>query len=148
MDALNSFKKYLEKHSLKRTPERLTVLNEVLRCNKHFDPDTLFIRLKKHHKKISRATIYRTLDLLVDSGLLKKLNFTNQTSCYEINMNVRTHDHFFCLTCGKIIEMYDDALREIHQRMSSKYKIKIEDYSHQLYGKCPDCQKKDDSSNS
>jgi len=140
MDALNRFKSYLAQHSLKNTPERLTVLDEVLRCNKHFDPDTLFIRLKKRNKKISRATIYRTLDLLVVSGLLKKLNFANHTSCYEINMDVRTHDHFFCLKCGKIIEMYDDALHKIHQRMSSKYHILIADYTHQIYGKCPDCQ--------
>ena len=146
MDALNSFKSYLTKHSLRNTHERLTVLDEVLRCNKHFDPDTLFIRLKKQNKKISRATIYRTLDLLVASGLLKKLNFTQQISRYEINKDVRTHDHFFCLRCGKIIEMYDDALHKIHRRMSVKYQIQIADYTHQIYGKCPDCQKKDDIS--
>jgi Fur family ferric uptake transcriptional regulator len=146
MDARNTFISYLTQHSLKNTPERLTVLDEILRCNKHFDPDTLFIRLKKRNKKISRATIYRTLDLLVDSGLLKKLNFSSQTSCYEFNMNVRTHDHFVCLNCGKIIEIYDDALHDIHRRMSSKYKIRITNYIHQIYGKCPDCQRKKDTS--
>jgi Fur family ferric uptake transcriptional regulator len=140
MDAQHTFRSFLSKQHLKITPERLTVLNEILQCHKHFDPDSLFLRLKAQSKKISRATIYRTLDLLVESGLLKKLNFTDQNARYEMNMDVRIHDHFFCISCGKIIELYDESLQMIHQRFASEYNLKIDDYTHQLYGTCPQCR--------
>ena len=140
MDAQDTFRLFLSKHHLKITPERLTVLKEIQQCYKHFEPDSLFLRLKTQNKKISRATIYRTLDLLVESGLLKKLNFTDQNARYEMNMDVRIHDHFFCVSCGKIIELYDESLQRIHKRIALKYNLKIDDYTHQLYGTCPQCR--------
>ena len=141
MDAIKIFSDYLRKKELKTTSERLTILQIILHMDKHFDADNLLLQIKHQNKKISRATIYRTLDLLVDCGLVNKINFGSNSYRYEPNLEVGVHDHFLCIECGKIIEFYDEELELIHKRLNEKYKLKILDYTHQIYGKCSDCQK-------
>jgi len=142
MDAINVFYQYLKKHNLKYTPERATILNEINGMSSHFEPEMLLFRLKNKHKKISRATIYRTLELLVNSGLVKKTLFENNAFIYEKSSGQNTHDHFVCLRCGRIIEFFNPQIRQIHDHLREEYQILISDYSHTIYGKCPQCKKR------
>jgi len=140
MDVVKIFTEYLLKRDLKNTPERATILNEIEGINQHFEPDTLLFRLKNKHVKISRATIYRTLELLLDCGLVKKNIFENGITLYEKNFGTHAHDHFLCMQCGKIIEFFDQDLNKIHVRLAKKHEFLITDYSHQIYGRCKNCK--------
>ena len=140
MDVTKVFSDYLKKHSLKVTPERVTILNEINRIKHHFDPDTLLFKLKNQNMKVSRATIYRTLDLLVDCGLVMKNVLGNSTILYEKKYDTQIHDHFLCLSCGEIIEFFDSDLKKIHQKLSKMHNLSVTDYTHQVYGVCGKCK--------
>ena len=140
MDVELIFTDFLKKNNLKFTPERITVLDEIRNTDQHFEPESLLVRLKSKKVKISRATIYRTLELLVQSGLVKKNVFANGTTLYERKFGTRVHDHFLCEQCGRIIEFFDASLVEIHNRLAKKHQLVIHEYSHQIYGICQSCR--------
>jgi len=140
MDVNTIFTEFLRKNDLKFTPERITVLDEIREADQHFEPDNLLIRLKSKNLKISRATIYRTLELLVQCGLIKKNIFADGKSIYEKKFGTRAHDHFLCVHCGRIIEFYDRDLDKIHKRLAEEHDLAIQEYSHQIYGLCQSCR--------
>jgi Fur family ferric uptake transcriptional regulator len=142
MQAQKIFIEYLKKNDLKNTPERMIILQEILKMDNHFEAENLFEHIKAMNIKVSRASIYRTLDLLVQCDLVKKINFDNACYFYETTMNKSSHDHFICNNCGKIIEFYFPELEDIHKKLIKKYKVNINDYSHQIYGLCSDCKNK------
>jgi len=141
MEAQKIFFEYLKKNDLKSTPERMIILQEILKLDKHFEAEKLFEHIKTMNIKVSRASIYRTLDLLVQCGLVNKINFDNSCYYYEMTMNKSSHDHFICNECGKIIEFYYPELESIHNKLIEQYKVNINDYSHQIYGLCEECKK-------
>jgi Fur family ferric uptake transcriptional regulator len=140
------FYNYLKKRELRNTPERFTILAEIDRMQAHFEADTLLLRLKTRHKKISRATIYRTLDLLLDCGLVRRINFNAPAphTLYEsvTSAGLAGHDHFICQQCGKIIEFYDQRLKKIQLDLQAAYHMEVLHYSYHLYGRCGACKKK------
>ena len=140
MDVVSIFTEFLRKNDLKFTPERITVLDEIRKTDQHFEPDSLLIGLKSKKLKISRATIYRTLELLVQSGLVKKNIFADGSSLYEKNFGISAHDHFVCVHCGLIIEFFDTDLVKIHNRLATKHNLAIQKHSHQIYGLCQSCR--------
>jgi len=142
MEAQKIFIEYLKKNDLKSTPERMIILQDILKLDKHFEAENLFEHIKTMNIKVSRASIYRTLDLLVQCGLVNKINFDNSCYFYEMTMNKSSHDHFICNECGKIIEFYYTELEKIHKKLIKKYNLYINNYSHQIYGLCSDCKLK------
>ena len=142
MEAQKIFIEYLKKNDLKNTPERMIILQEILRMDNHFEAENLFEHIKALNIKVSRASIYRTLDLLVQCDLVNKINFDNSCYFYETTTNKSSHDHFICNKCGKIIEFYFQELEDIHKKLIKRYKVNINEYSHQIYGLCRDCKHK------
>lgn len=140
MEAQKIFFDYLRKNDLKNTPERMLILQEVMKLDKHFEAENLFEHTKSISLKVSRASIYRTLDLLVQCGLVNRINFDNTCFYYEATINKSSHDHFICTGCGKIIEFYYSEIENIHDKLIDEYKLDISEYSHQIYGKCKDCK--------
>jgi len=140
------FSDYLKKRDLKNTPERFTILDEIIKMHKHFEADSLLVHLKTKNKKISRATIYRTLELLVDCGLVKKMTFDTAHAYYEPVSGLTTHDHFICEQCGKIIEFYDESITQIHQNLQSHFGVDVLHYTYHLYGRCAECKGNKESS--
>jgi Fur family ferric uptake transcriptional regulator len=136
------FYEYLKQRALKNTPERFTILDEIIRWHKHFEADSLLIHLKTKNKKISRATIYRTLELLVDCGLVKKVTFNTAQAWYEQVSGFSNHDHFICEQCGKIIEFYDASINRIHEHLRAKYGLDVLHYTYHLHGLCAACKRK------
>jgi Fur family ferric uptake transcriptional regulator len=118
----------------------MVILQEVMQLDKHFEAENLFEHIKTMNIKVSRASIYRTLDLLVQCGLVNKINFDNSCFYYESTMNKSSHDHFICKECGKIIEFYYPELENIHKKLIEKFELNISEYSHQIYGTCKDCK--------
>ncbi len=133
------FSEFLKKNNLKNTPERMIILQEILKLKTHVEAESLLDHFKSLGVKISRASIYRTLELLVNCALVKKTQFNNNCYYYEPIINKERHDHFICRGCGAIIEFYDEELKNIHLRLKNNYNLIIDDYTHQIYGKCEDC---------
>src|SRR3989339_1032456 len=106
------FKEYLTSRKLKFTAERQAILDRVFENHKHFEADELLVDLRLNDMKISKATIYRTLALLVKCGLLREVIFGEKHAHYEHVYGHEHHEHLVCIKCGKIIEFSDERIEK------------------------------------
>jgi Fur family ferric uptake transcriptional regulator len=141
--AKESFVKYLRAGDYRITPERLQVLETILNTDGHFDADELFLQMKSSGSKVSRATVYNTLDLLQDCGLISKYRFGENHSRYEKAFGRPHHDHLICLECGDIIEFVNDRLSKIQTDVCKENNFKAQSSTLQIFGICSKCQKKE-----
>jgi Fur family transcriptional regulator, ferric uptake regulator len=138
----DSFTKYLKAAKFKITPERFQVLDTVLATEGHFDADELFLHLKTSGSKVSRATVYNTLDLLQDCGIVTRYRFGENHSRYEKTFDKPHHDHLICLECGDIIEFVSDRISKIQNDVCEKNNFKPQSTTLQIFGICSRCQNK------
>ena len=138
--AREAFEKYLRKENCRITPERFIILDEVMESEGHFDADELYISLKQSGKKVSRATVYNTLELLLDSGLVLKFRYGENQSRYEKLHGRAHHHHLICLSCGEIIEFTNEKFNKLATEICEKNKFKPNTTSFQVYGTCEPCQ--------
>ena len=134
------FTEYLNLHGHRKTPERFAILDTIYSIDSHFDMETLYTRMAEEEKfRVSRATLYNTIPLLLDAHLVVKHQFGN-CSQYERCYCSRTHHHQICTQCGKVEEVQDDLLRE--QIAQTKLKrFVLSHYSLYLYGLCSKCSR-------
>jgi len=133
-------KETLLKEGLRYTQQRQEIWDELRSSNKHRDAEEIFIALRKRGLKISRATVYRTIDVLVKNKLIDKLDVGDGRARFEYNDKYIHHDHLICTRCGKIVEFYNDEIEELQNEIANQYNFKLLDNSHQLFGICKDCQ--------
>jgi Fur family transcriptional regulator, ferric uptake regulator len=136
------FKEYLGLNNLKFTAERQAILDRVFANHKHFEADELLVELRLSHQNISRATIYRTLALLVKSGLLKEVISGERHAHYEHIFGHEHHDHLVCDNCGKIIEFVNYKIEDLQNGVCRKYNFKADSHRLQIHGLCKDCNVK------
>lgn len=131
------FVAYLEKKSLRKTPERFAILEEIYTRGGHFDVDSLFISMQKEKNyRVSRATVYNTMDILVDCGLVVKHQFGKNLAQYEKAYGYKQHDHLICTECHKVIEFCDPRIQNIQTTMGDLLNFTIVHHSLVLYGEC------------
>lgn len=140
--AKETLTQYLNEKKLRPTRERFLLLEEIMRTNGHFDADELFAMMSEKKLKASRATVYNTLDLLVDCGLISKYRFNETHSRYEKAFGRPRHDHLICLQCGDIIEFVNDKLDKILRDVCQEKKFKQRNSTLQIFGVCAKCQTK------
>ena len=133
------FRDYLKSKGLKFTPERKLILKEVFSFHKHFDVEELYYKLRKNNKNISRATIYRTLPLLVRSNLVKETMRYKNNANYEHIFGHDHHDHLLCIKCGKIVEFKEDKIEELQNLVCKKYDFKPVEHRLGIRGYCYEC---------
>ncbi|MBM2834170.1 MAG: fur 1 [Candidatus Brocadiaceae bacterium] len=138
------FKEYLISRKLKFTAERHAILDRVFENHKHFEADELLVDLRLNDMKISKATIYRTLALLVKSGLLREVIFGERHAHYEHVYGHEHHDHLVCNNCGKIIEFTEHRIEKLQDEVCKKNKFKVDSHRLQIQGLCEDCCKKNE----
>jgi len=135
------FSDYLKQKRLKYTPERKTILKEVFTIHGHFEADELYLGLRqKSDRRISRATVYRTLPLLEQSGLIRRVIFTDKHTHYENVYGHEHHEHLICLKCGKIIDFYRKSLEDTLENVARENEFKSVAYKLEITGYCKECQ--------
>ena len=137
---LEDFKKILRKEDLKITHQRISVLKEILKDDGHRECEEIYLSIKSHGVSVSRATVYRTLDILVKNNFVRKLNIGNGMARYECKINSPHHDHMICNKCDKIIEFINDDIERFQEEVAKEYHFKLEHHIHHLFGICRECQ--------
>lgn len=137
---IETFAKYLSSKDLKLTKEREAVLREIFLYRGHLEAEDLWHRLRKKKKRASRATIYRTLELLVDSGIVRKVDLGHGHSHYEHVLGHAHHEHMVCLKCGKVIEFSDKKIEDSLKRLCEKSRFEHSSHCFQIFGYCKDCK--------
>jgi len=138
--SLDSFKTMLRKEGLKITPQRIAVLEEIIKDKGHRESEDIYLSIKRRKTHVSRATVYRTLDILVQNNFIRKLNFGDGRARYERKIDSSHHDHLICNQCGKIIEFVDLKIEDLQEKVANKYQYSLQRHIHQLFGICKKCQ--------
>ena len=137
---LNRFKEALKKEGLKYTPQRTAVLEEIIKDKGHRESEEIYLALKKSGQHVSRATIYRTMDILVNNGFARKMNLGDGRARYESKVNSPHHDHLVCMDCGLIVEFMDQQIEDLQDKIAIQYNFQLKRHIHQLFGLCKKCQ--------
>ena len=138
---LKRFKTLLKNNRLKFTRQREAILQTLYNHPGHYTPEELHGLIKNHIPDLNTgiATVYRTLALLEEAGMVTSISFGTQGKKYELGVKAH-HDHIICTKCGKILEFFDEAIEKKQERIAKEFGFVMEDHSLKIFGVCPECQ--------
>ena len=140
MATKNLLSSALKKEGLRHTIQRQAVWDEIKSNDEHRDAEQIYSALRKNNLNVSRATVYRTIDVLYKNNLIRKIELGDSPSNYENKVNSDHHDHIICVQCGRIDEFVDDKIESQLDKIIDKLGFKMIRHIHQLFVLCKDCQ--------
>lgn len=142
LDKQTVFATYLRSERLKVTPERMAILEAAFSTSGHFAAEDLLLRLRLAGSNVSKATVYRTLALLVKCGILREVIFGEKHIHYETTLGKTHHDHLICLSCGKIIEFAEPTIEQLQETICAAYQFLPHRHKLEITGLCQACQQR------
>ena len=138
-----AFERSLRKRGLKLTAQRQRLFERAFSTHEHFSAETLYRWLREEDgPRVSRATVYRTLALLLEGGFIQSLDTGRGELMYEHTLGHRHHDHMVCLSCGRIEEFHDDRIEALQLEACAKKGFQLVSHAHRLFGHCRACARK------
>jgi len=138
-DALERFARFLESKDLRLTEARAAIVEAALARSGHYPIDELIADLKKRGIRGSKATVYRTLPLLAEAGIVQPAILAGESRSYETTWGREHHDHLRCSRCGRVVEFEFEAFELLQRDVAGKYGFRLESHHHELIGTCGDC---------
>ncbi|NWF90722.1 MAG: transcriptional repressor [Ignavibacteriaceae bacterium] len=139
--AAEILRQFLKKGQNRITPERFEVMDAALDYEGHFGADDLYVIMKNNSSRVSRATVYKTLELLVQCNLLCKRNFGDNMTHYESLYRKQNHDHLICMDCGRIVEFPSTSLENIPSQLCNELGFDFSSYSFNIFARCKNPKK-------
>jgi Fur family ferric uptake transcriptional regulator len=139
--ALSAFTAFLRERNLPVTPQRLAIADVVLSADRHLSVDDVASALRDRGNRIGTATVYRTLDVLVESGLAVERDFGEGFRRFEPARDAPHHEHLLCTSCGNVIEFRDERLDRITTLHAEAHGFARQRHRLVIYGVCPECQR-------
>lgn len=136
---VKAFNRYLKGQGLRLTRQREVVVEVFLEAEGHIEFDDLYLKVLKADKRIGQSTLYRTMKLLVASGLVHAHHFADAPTRYEAVVEGEHHDHLICTSCGKILEFENSAIETLQNEVAANLGFKIHFHRMELYGQCREC---------
>ena len=136
MNDIDILKKILISEGLRYTQQRKIIWDEIRNSSKHRDAEEIYLIIKKKNKiKVSRATVYRTIDVLVKNNLVRKMELGDGRALYESKFEEEHHDHMICVETGKITEFYNEELEKLQEKIVKERGYELVRHVHQLFVK-------------
>jgi Fur family ferric uptake transcriptional regulator len=138
-EVIDLFRSFIADKNLRNTPEREDIINEIFVSSEHFDVDELYLRLRKKGSRVSKASIYRNLPLIMECGLIREVWHEDGHMHYEPIYGQGHHCHLRCIKCGKVVEFVEADLQKIQKRLEKEHHFKILDHRLDVKGYCSNC---------
>jgi Fur family ferric uptake transcriptional regulator len=138
--AARALRDYLSRRGLRMTGEREALLRAALERGTHFTLDELAQDVMRSDSSASRATVYRSLPILVEAGILQPALVTGEVRRFELALGRRHHDHLLCRGCGRIVEFRSEAIERLQLEIAGRHGFRLTSHVHELFGDCAACR--------
>ncbi|GMV53289.1 MAG: transcriptional repressor [Chlorobi bacterium] len=132
----NQFAEFLRRKKYRATQERYRILETIAELDRHFSADELYFEINNRGERVSRATVYSTLDLLTQCGILTKHRFQGESAHFELSSRMPNHDHLICTECGRVVEFRNEAIDAIRNSVAESLGFVPVSHSLQIFAVC------------
>lgn len=133
---------HMAKKGLRSTDQRRLIVETFFKSPNHVSIEELLAQVRSQDPKVGYATVYRTLKLLTECGVAFERRFGDGLARYELADEASHHDHLICVDCGTIVEFEEERIEALQEAVAEKYGYELRSHKHEMYGVCPDCQRK------